>query len=483
MITKEKIKDLFLKGAGLCQDSRYVKTGDIFVAIPSLKTQDHIQQALSKGAALIVASQEDAFLAPDKTIVVANPRWELSVLAAERYPGQPEVNVAVTGTSGKSSTVNFLRQIWKHLGIPAASIGTLGVELAPGLSQAFKPLDDDLKSSLTTPDALGMHRLLNALAERGISHCAFEASSHGLTQYRLHNVHLTAAGFTNLTQDHLDYHPTMEDYLEAKLRLFREVLPSGGVAVVNRSIPVFPHLEAATRQRGQRLITFSSREPADIQAKDIIFAEDHMVVTFDVFGKVYPKISLPLAGHFQIENVLMALGLAYGAGSTVEAIISALPSLTGVKGRMDFVGRTPQGAAIYVDYAHKPDAMRVALESLRKHTRHKLHVLFGCGGNRDQEKRGMMGEIASTLADVVYVTDDNPRYEDPTLIRQEIMQKCHGCVEIAGRGEAIAHAIHQLHEGDTLLIAGKGHEQGQIIADTTFAFEDRQEVENILQQL
>ncbi|MBI3440498.1 MAG: UDP-N-acetylmuramoyl-L-alanyl-D-glutamate--2,6-diaminopimelate ligase [Proteobacteria bacterium] len=383
------------------------------------------------------------------------------------------VIVAVTGTNGKSSTVNFCRQIWQSMEHAAACLGTLGI-IAPGIHRA---------GSLTTPDPVTLHAEIAELEASGVTHLALEASSQGLDQYRLDGVHVTAAGFTNLTRDHLDYHGTMEAYLEAKLRLFREVLVDGGVAVVNSDMPYLKAVHDVCGQRGIRVIDFGRK------AKDIRLSKQHPLtdgqfIELIIFGERY-ELELPLVGDFQVSNALCALGLVLAADPDNRLLhmqgVYALERLQSVRGRLEFAAKHPNGASIYVDYAHTPDGLETMLKALRPHTPRKLHVVFGCGGDRDRGKRPMMGEIAVRFADVVIVTDDNPRTEDAAFIRSEVMRGCISAggsatpqkyTEITGRREAIRTAIRHLKPDDVLVIAGKGHEQGQIVGKEVLPFDD-----------
>lgn len=471
--------------SGLSQDSRLVKSGDIFVVIPSDQAEVNARQALLAGAVALVAepsfveSMRDSL---DGVIVftVGSTRRSLSQIAALLYPGQPETMVAVTGTNGKSSVVTAVRQIWQALGYAAASMGTLGVDLSYQVK-----LNKDLPSfKLTTPDALTFHQTLNALSTSGVTHCAFEASSHGLDQYRLHGAKLKAAGFTNLTQDHLDYHKTMAIYFEAKARLFTEVLPEKHVAVMNVASSFFPSLKAFVLGRGQQVLSYGVEQEADLVAHNIHLESDQMRFDLTFQKETWSNISVNMVGSFQIENILCAMGLVYAGGVSIDSIVKTLPSLCSAPGRMELVGKTRQGGSIFIDYAHTPDALNRSLAALRMHLTGKgrLKVVFGCGGNRDADKRVQMGQVAQELADDVYVTDDNPRYEDPAFIRAQILGGCPKAQEIGDRNEAIRTAIHHMETEDILLIAGKGHERGQIIKDRIIPFDDRIVAQAVLKE-
>jgi UDP-N-acetylmuramoyl-L-alanyl-D-glutamate--2,6-diaminopimelate ligase len=410
-----------------------------------------------------------AVLAPPGTSIPANvsrvfhqePRRALAQIAARFYPIQPATIAAVTGTSGKTSTVHFLRQMWKTGGKKSASIGTLGI-----LADNFFEKDE-----LTTPDGISLHRALQMLAkERGVTHAAMEASSHGLDQHRLDGVRIRLAAFTNLSRDHLDYHKTMKNYFAAKLRLFNELLPQNGTAILNADVPEFEELQRIVKNRGIRSVTYGKAN-ADITLHNRKATTNGQELGFSINGTSWHGfISLP--GAFQAVNVSCALALALASGENETKLIDGLPQLEGVPGRMEFVGNY-KGGAVYVDYAHKPDALENVLQALRPHAKHHLAVVFGCGGNRDTGKRPIMGEIAMRLADSVIVTDDNPRTEQPASIRKEILAGAKGAKEIGDRAEAIAYALSAMQEGDVLVIAGKGHEQGQIIGNETRPFDDR----------
>jgi UDP-N-acetylmuramoyl-L-alanyl-D-glutamate--2,6-diaminopimelate ligase len=395
-------------------------------------------------------------------IRVADARAALSRAAARFFPRQPEKIVAVTGTSGKTSVADFTRQIFAHCGFSAASLGTIGVVKPSGA----------VYGSLTTPDPLTLHKTLDALAGEGVTHLAMEASSHGLDQRRLEGVRLCAAGFTNLSRDHLDYHADLEAYFSAKLRLFAELLPDDATAVVAADGAFSGRVIETCRQRGIKTFTVGAKGQglrlADVRAENF----DQRLTL--VHEGVERKIRLPLAGAFQAENALVAAGLALAAGAPAQAVFAALEQLKGAPGRLERVGEK-NGAPVFVDYAHKPDALEKALAALRPFARNRLIVVFGCGGDRDAGKRPLMGEIAVRGADLAIVTDDNPRGEAPASIRAQILARAPGAREIAGRAQAIRAAVAALGEGDALLIAGKGHETGQIVAGKILPFSDHEE--------
>jgi UDP-N-acetylmuramoyl-L-alanyl-D-glutamate--2,6-diaminopimelate ligase len=343
---------------------------------------------------------------------------------------------------------------------------------------------DLISTKLTTPDAISFHQNLDSLAKSGVTHCVFEASSHGLDQFRLHGVKLTAAAFTNLSQDHLDYHGTMEAYFEVKAKLFMDVLPADKIAVVNMASPYFSSLKAMILGRRQTMLSYGVDYPADLMAQNVYLTPDQIHCDIIIQGEKWSGIALNMVGAFQVENVLCAIGLVLACGIPASKIMEALPYLCSAPGRMELVGKTPQGSSIFIDYAHTPDALSRALGALRKHVTKdgRLKVVFGCGGNRDVQKRAQMGEIANTLADDVFITDDNPRDEDPAFIRAQILVSCPKAQEIGNRRQAMRVAMQDMRSNDVLLIAGKGHEQGQIIGDRVVPFDDRIEVQAILKE-
>jgi UDP-N-acetylmuramoyl-L-alanyl-D-glutamate--2,6-diaminopimelate ligase len=459
--------------AGLTMDSRKVKRGDVFVAVPGTEADglEFAAQAASAGAAAIVG--ERAPPASSAVFVkVDNARRALALAAARFYPRQPRTIAAVTGTSGKTSVAAFTRQIWAALGHQAASIGTVGV-VTP---------TREVYGSLTTPDPVALHRTLSELADEGITHLALEASSHGLDQHRLDGVRIAAGGFTNLSRDHLDYHPSVEAYLAAKLRLFEALVVDAGTAVIDVDHEHSGAVVAAARNRGLRLMTVGENGDGIRLVKTAIDGFNQSM-TVEHAGKAH-AVRLPLVGAFQIENALVAAGLAIATGGRPERVFAALGSLKGAKGRLDLVGHR-NGAPVFVDYAHKPDALEKALEALRPYAKRDLVVVFGCGGDRDKGKRPLMGAIAAKGADRVVVTDDNPRSENPAAIRAAIIAGASGAPnvrEVGDRREAIRGAIAALQPGDVLLIAGKGHETGQIVGGTTLPFSDHDEAEAALRE-
>ncbi len=462
--------------SGLTVDSRQVATGYLFAALPGSRAdgRDFIPQALAQGAAAVLAPEGTVLPSdarPVALITDPNPRRRLAQLAARFYQRQPETVAAVTGTNGKTSVASFTRQIWQTLGLNAASLGTLGLE----------PTRPDAPASLTTPDSVELHRCFATLARDLIDHVVLEASSHGLNQFRLDGVRVSAAAFTNLTRDHLDYHGTMEAYLGAKLRLFSELLQDGGTAVVNIDDPAGSQVVAACKARGVRLITYG-RGAADLRLTAQTPTATGQDLHLQVFGKNY-DVALPVAGAFQADNALAALGLVLAGGADGDKAVAALGDLSGVPGRVELVGATPAGGHVYVDYAHTPDALETVLKALRPHTANRLSVIIGCGGDRDRGKRPLMGRIAVGLADDAIITDDNPRSEDPAAIRQEMLAAAPGAQEIGDRGAAIATAVAALGSGDVLVIAGKGHETGQIVGGQVLPFDDRDVARTAISEL
>ncbi|MBV8801058.1 MAG: UDP-N-acetylmuramoyl-L-alanyl-D-glutamate--2,6-diaminopimelate ligase [Alphaproteobacteria bacterium] len=453
---------------GLASDSREVKPGYLFAALPGTRTDgsEYIADAIAQGATAILGRPELAarvralgvqFLADE------NPRLRLTHLAAGFFSGQPATIAAITGTNGKTSVAVFLRQIWMQNGVRAASLGTIGL-LTPKRETSLHH---------TTPDPIALHRLLADLKRSGIEHLALEASSHGLDQYRLDGVQISAAAFTNISRDHLDYHTTFEHYLAAKLRLFSDLVRDGGVAVVNADAEHAERFVAAARARRLHLLTIGlAGETLRLVSQEAHSGGLHLHI---LYRGVERSIFLPLAGLFQGYNALAAAALALGLGEPEDKVLTALTRLRGAPGRLEKVAYSPAGAPVYVDYAHTPDALRTVLTALRPHVRGRLHVVFGCGGDRDKGKRPLMGAAAAKHADAVIVTDDNPRSEDPAGIRREALAGCHSALEIGDRAEAIHAGIAALEAGDLLVIAGKGHERGQIVGTDVRAFSDREQ--------
>ncbi len=447
---------------GVTADSRAVRPGFLFAALPGSRAdgRSFISGSIGAGAAAVLAPADVDGL-PVPTVHALDVRRAYALAAANFWKNQPPVIVAVTGTNGKTSVAGFCRQIFERLGHKSASMGTLGV--VTGTEQLTPP-------GLTTPDAADVARWLSVLAERGVTHLALEASSHGIDQRRLDGVKLTAAAFTNFTQDHLDYHGTMGAYRAAKLRLFDTLLPRGKTAVLNADSEDLSAFAGAARLHGQALFTVGEQgQGLKLVSRTPTPAGQSLSV--EAGGKTY-EITLPLAGAFQASNALVAAGLCIAAGEPTEKVLAALEHLEGAAGRLQRVGKGKKGGEAYVDYAHTPDGLETVLEALRPHATGKLIVVFGAGGDRDAGKRPKMGAIAARLADVAIVTDDNPRSEDPAAIRKQVLAAAPGAFEIGDRKAAIEHACSLLREGDVLVVAGKGHEQGQIVGATTRPFDD-----------
>lgn len=459
--------------AGVTADSRQVVPGDLFAALPGTRADGRafIADAVARGAVAVLAPPGTAWppgVPPRPFILDPEPRRSLAQIAAVLAGPQPETVVAVTGTNGKTSTVEFIRQIWAWAGFRAASLGTLGV-IAPGFPAG---------GGLTTPDPVSLAETLAGLRRKGIGHAAMEASSHGLDQFRLDGVRLTAAAFTNLTRDHLDYHGSMEAYRIAKLRLFEALLPAGAPAVAHADMDAAT-LTALRDIAGRRRLDLRTvGEHGDaIRLLSVMPRPDGQDLRLRVDGRQI-TVRLNLPGRFQADNALVAAALAGALG--LPSALDAMPALTGVRGRLEQVGVLPNGAAAYVDYAHTPDALQRLLTALRPHTKGQLHVVFGAGGDRDRGKRPLMGQAAARLADRVIVTDDNPRTEDPAAIRTAILAACPAARDIADRARAIETALNELRSGDVLVVAGKGHEQGQIVGTTVHPFDDASVIRSLL---
>jgi UDP-N-acetylmuramoyl-L-alanyl-D-glutamate--2,6-diaminopimelate ligase len=454
-----------LELADIASDSRKVRRGDLFVAVPGTKADGlaFVPHAIANGAGAIMADRRADVPASVASIVVPNVRRALALAAAAFFPRQPDTIAAVTGTSGKTSVAAFARQIWASLGINAASMGTVGV-----VSDKT-----NVYGSLTTPDPIELHRMLDRLAGEGVTHLALEASSHGLDQHRLDGVRIAAAAFTNLSRDHLDYHPTIEAYLAAKLRLFTDLVAAKGTAVIDVDDCYAGQVVEAAKKRGLAIMAVGEQGDGIGLVAGAIdgFAQ---LVTLAHAGRQY-TVKLPLVGRFQVHNAAVAAGLCIATGAEPARVFAALEKLEGAKGRLELAG-TRNGAPIFIDYAHKPDALTKALEALRPYTSGRLVVVFGAGGDRDKGKRPIMGRIAAENADRVIVTDDNPRSEQAATIRAEILAEAKGATEIGDRAEAIRAAIAGLNKGDVLLIAGKGHETGQIVGDRVLPFSDHEAV-------
>lgn len=461
-----------LKVEGVNADSRAIRPGEVFFAIPGLRTHGDAfaAQARANGAKAMVSNRQPSADPGIPVIVVDDVRAAYARAAATQYAPQPETIVGVTGTNGKSSIVSFVRQIWSACGLNAASVGTVGIETASGL----------IPGELTTPDALSLHRDLGDLRARGIDHVAMEASSQGLDQRRVDGVRFSAVAFTNLSRDHLDYHADMAEYRDAKVRLFTDLIAEGGAAIVNVDDPEHEAFMFAALASGATLMTVG-REGAWFEIESVVREGYGQRVKGRLVGEP-EEFHLPLTGAFQASNAVVALGLAMATGASKKGAIESLGKLKGARGRLELVAEH-NGAAIFVDYAHKPVALETALTSLRPYASNQLRVVFGAGGDRDTGKRPMMGEIAGRLADKTIVTDDNPRTENAASIRAEIVAAAPGADEIADRRKAIEHAVRSLEPGDVLLIAGKGHEDYQIVGTTKHHFSDHEVVAETLKDL
>ena len=456
--------------SGITADSRQVEPGFIFAALKGVNLDGtrFVSQAIEAGAVAILVDENGSLEASVPVLAVSNPRRELAQIAARLYPAQPEVIAAVTGTAGKTSVAAFLRQIWKHAGFQAASVGTVGV-----VSDV-----ENVYGSLTTPDPVALHKTIDRLANAGVTHLVIEASSHGIDQYRLDGVKISTGGFTNLGRDHMDYHPTVEEYFDAKMGLVERLLPKGADFVVEPESPF--GAEAAERARASQLTLLSVGENASgIELTKLERAGFAQKMTLK-FGEEAHDVLLPLVGRFQVSNALVAAGMAYSTGVSAGVIVEALERLKGESGRLEYVGETSTGALVFIDYAHKVEALENVLEALRPYADNNLTCVFGCGGDRDHGKRALMGEISAKLADKTIVTDDNPRSEDPKLVRAMIMEAVPDALEIGDREQAIFSALEQAEPGDVIVIAGKGHETGQIIKDQTFPFSDHEVVARAL---
>ncbi|TNJ42651.1 UDP-N-acetylmuramoyl-L-alanyl-D-glutamate--2,6-diaminopimelate ligase [Phaeobacter sp. B1627] len=454
--------------SGLAVDSREVRKGFVFAALPGSRVHgaEFVAQVLGLGACAVLTDARGAEIAGEAIaaagaalVIAEDPRQALSGAAALWFGGQPPTMAAVTGTNGKTSVATFLRMIWTELGHSAVNLGTTGIEGAWSHPLAH-----------TTPEPITLHRALAAAAAAGVTHAAMEASSHGLDQRRLDGVHLQAAGFTNFTQDHLDYHETFEAYFAAKAGLFRRVLSEDGVAVINMSDPRGTEMRAIAAARGQEVITVG-RGLGDLALQGVRVDATGQDIRFAWHDRPF-GVRLNLIGGFQAENVLVAAGLAIASGEVPEQVFETLPHLTTVRGRMQLAATRNNGATVFVDYAHTPDAVATAIKALRPHVLGRLVAIVGAGGDRDAGKRPLMGQAAHEAADAVIVTDDNPRSEDPDAIRAAVMGGAPGAMNVGDRAEAILRGVDMLAPGDALLICGKGHETGQIVGTDVLPFDD-----------
>ncbi|WP_298356559.1 UDP-N-acetylmuramoyl-L-alanyl-D-glutamate--2,6-diaminopimelate ligase [uncultured Litoreibacter sp.] len=454
---------------GLSVDSRFVKPGHLFAALSGSAAHgaDFIKYALRMDCAAVLTDPAGAEIASEElaaadvaVVVTEDPRQALAYASALWFGAQPGSMVAVTGTNGKTSVASFVRQIWMELGLEGANLGTTGVEGAYSAPMTH-----------TTPEPITLHGLLADMAKAGVTHAAMEASSHGLEQRRLDGVHLMAAAFTNFTQDHLDYHATFQDYFDAKAGLFRRVLAQDGVAVINMDDPRGRDMASVAKSRGHHLLRVGSADGNELQLLGQRFDATGQELRF-AYGDDVHQARLNLIGGFQASNVLVAAGLAIGCGAKPSDVFETLPMLTTVRGRMEKAATRENGAAVFVDYAHTPAALETALQAMRPHVMGRLIVVFGAGGDRDTGKRPLMGKAAADNADVIFVTDDNPRSENPADIRAAIMDAVPDATEVGDRAEAILRGVDALGPGDTLLIAGKGHETGQTVGDDVLPFDD-----------
>lgn len=451
---------------GLTADSREVTAGFLFAALPGTKVDGtaFLETAKTKGAIAAIVSANTPDVPGLHLIRTENPRRLLALAAARFYDDQPDTIVAVTGTNGKTSVSVFVRQIWAAMGFRAASLGTIGI-IGP---------DGAVELKHTTPDPVKLQEAVAALADQRIEHLAIEASSHGLAQHRLDGLHISAAAFTNFTRDHLDYHKTLEDYFDAKMMLFENLLCPGSPAVINADMPEAQEIIRRCKARG--LVPYTVGENGDtIRIIKAMQTENGQLLTLRMADGTY-EVPLPLVGDFQASNAIVAAGLVLATGGEASQVRHALASLKGATGRLELVGSKANGARIFVDYAHTPDAIETALKALRPSTTGKLYVVFGCGGDRDKGKRPLMAKAAAQNADTVYITDDNPRTEDAATIRREAMAGASQAIEIGNRAEAIATAVSKLQSGDVLLVAGKGHEPGQTIGTVVHPFSDHDAV-------
>lgn len=461
------------KVSRLVLHSSEVQKGDLFLAIPPLVNdslgQEYLKEAIEKKAAIII-KQRDVQLpikADGVTIIdVLDTRNTRSMLAQRIYHGQPPKVVTVTGTNGKTSVVNFCRQLWTLLGYKSASLGTFGY-------QSDVNLGDIPEYSLNTPDPFILHQILASAKQAGVTHLALEASSHGLDQHRLDGVIFSAAGFTNLSHDHLDYHGDMDTYFNSKARLYKELMLSGETAVLNADTNYFQPLAEICKERGLKVLAYGKRADDGICLNGLTIEGETQVAHISIARHQY-NVRLNFIGKFQVLNALCALGLLVGAGEQPERIVKLLEELKPIPGRLELIGTTKTGGAVYVDYAHSPDALEEALLSVRPYVSGILTVTFGCGGDRDPFKRPVMGKIAGQYSDAQIVTDDNPRGEDPAMIRREILRHCTNAQEIPDRYEALKHSIDRMGKNDGVLIAGKGHEKFQLVKNQKIPFDDRQ---------
>lgn len=459
---------------GITADSRQVKPGFLFAALPGtvMDGRRFIPDAIDAGAAAIIAVPGTEAVVP--VVESEEPRLTLAQVAMKFHEGQPRMVAGITGTNGKTSVARFTQQLWAQAGLKAGTLGTLGA-FAPGYEYALRH---------TTPDPVEIHQILSTMATMGTTHLAMEVSSHGLSQYRADGVQFSHAAFTNITQDHLDYHPDFEDYFQAKMRLLTELLPKDGTAVINMDGPGSDRAAETARAAGRNVFTVG-REGRDIILHDLAPTADGLRMTLS-WNAYRRTLELPLIGAFQADNALVAAGLAIVSGLEGETVIEGLAELSAAPGRMQRAGRklfaNGREATAYVDFAHTPDAIETALKAIRPHTEGRLHIVFGAGGDRDRRKRKLMAAAAAAGAERVIITDDNPRTEDPAAIRAEVGEGAPEAVQIAGRRDAIAEGVMGLEPGDVLLVAGKGHERGQTVGDVTYPFDDVAVTEELMRE-
>ncbi len=471
---KEEFFDINI--TGISDDSRDVGPGMVFVAIPGNKVNGfkYIKHALSNGARAVICENKYVNVLRKKGIVAIgndNPRLALSKISSKFYPWAPSIIAAVTGTNGKSSTVHFLSHIWSYSGLKVSSIGTLGI-----IKQGKV-----LKKSLTTPNPISLHKIINSYKKDSIEAIAIEASSHGLDQHRLDGLKINIAAMTNITRDHMDYHGNYEKYLKAKVRLFSEILDDKGIAVLNIDQKSYNEFEKVCKKRGISIESYGINTDAKWRIINISQKKNGQNITFKYEGIKY-ELLLPVKGLFQIENSLCALVLSVKSGVPLKTAISALEKAKAPKGRLMRISSSNDNFSVYIDYAHSPDALKTVLVSLKGEVKGDLILVFGCGGDRDKGKRKLMGMVAKDYADIVYVTDDNPRNEKPLIIREEILENCKGAISIEGRKNAIYQSIMSLKDKDVLLIAGKGHEDYQEIKEQFYYFNDIELARNILDE-
>lgn len=469
---------------GITSDSRLSRAGNVFgLFVNDVETAlAYMTQAIENKVCLIIVSQS-IYYEIKKTdlwgkcnwLIHARPRQVYAKIVSKYYGSLPQSSVAVTGTSGKTTVNYFVKQLWDHLKIPSASIGTLGV-LGPQKNTFIQTTN-----SLTTPDPVEIHELLVKLKKSNVNHVVLEASSHGLDQHRLSGMRFKVGAFTNFSQDHLDYHGTMEAYFDAKKRLFEELITKGGIAVVNADFDYYDELVDVCVQRGHQLYSYGEHGTY-MQLVSVKTKENGSEAFISWKGREF-KLKINLLGRFQVCNVLCALSIVCALGADLNQLLPAVEKLKPAPGRLELAGKHPNGAHIYVDYAHKPGALEAVFESIREHSHKNIHVVFGCGGDRDSTKRALMGEIASQHAKKIYVTDDNPRTEDPAKIRQQVMEGCPNAMEIPDRKEAIQKAVRALGADDILIVAGKGHEKHQCIGDKRIPFDDIREVKEAIKTL